>query len=130
MGGRIAQLRKEQNLTQQNLAEELGVTQQVVASYEIGRRRVPVSALPKLARTLGVSIEALIGEEPGPAKRGPTPKLHRRRVSSLPVARERAGDLQGPDRCPRPSIPDDVRGCPGVSRRRATSARLYRPRLE
>jgi len=71
LGGRIAQLRKEQNLTQQQLADELGVAQQVVASYEIGRRRVPVSTLPALARVLGVSIEALIGEEEKPAKRGP-----------------------------------------------------------
>jgi len=93
LGGRIAELRKAQNLTQQQLADELGVAQQVVASYEIGRRRVPVSTLPALARVLGVSIEGLIGEEEkAAAKRGPSPKLqrHLERISALPKPKQRA----------------------------------------
>lgn len=92
LGGRIAQLRKEQNLTQQALADALGVAQQVVASYEIGRRRVPVSALPGLAKALGVSIEGLLGVANGAAKRGPAPKLqrHLERVSALPKPKQRA----------------------------------------
>lgn len=91
MGARIAQLRKEQNLTQQQLADELELSQQIIASYEIGRRRIPVSTLPRLARTLGVSIETLIGEEQTPAKRGPTPKLqrHMERISQLPKTQQR-----------------------------------------
>ena len=91
MGARIAQLRKEQNLTQQQLADELRLSQQIVASYEIGRRRIPVSTLPKLARTLGTTVEALIGEEETPAKRGPTPKLqrHMQRISQLPKTQQR-----------------------------------------
>jgi transcriptional regulator with XRE-family HTH domain len=91
MGARIAQLRKQQNLTQQRLADELGMSQQIVASYEIGRRRIPVSTLPRLARTLGVSVEALIGEQDPPAKRGPTPKLqrHMQRISELPKTQQR-----------------------------------------
>ena len=91
LGARIAQLRKEQNLTQQQLADELGVSQQIVASYEVGRRRVPLSTLPLLAWTLGVSVEALIGEEEKPTKRGPTPKLqrHMERISQLPKTQQR-----------------------------------------
>ena len=49
LGGRIASLRKEQGFTQAQLAGVLGLTQQMVASYEVGRRRVPVSLLPKVA---------------------------------------------------------------------------------
>jgi transcriptional regulator with XRE-family HTH domain len=91
LGGRIAQLRKDQNLTQQSLADELGVNQQVIASYEIGRRRVPVSALPGLAKALAVPIEALLGLANGAAKRGPAPKLQRQleRVSQLPKPQQR-----------------------------------------
>jgi len=72
-------------------ADELGMSQQIVASYEIGGRRIPVSTLPKLARTLGVSIEALIGESAQPAKRGPTPKLQRHMecISELPKPQQR-----------------------------------------
>lgn len=92
LGVRIAQLRKEQALTQQQLADELQITQQVVASYEIGRRRVPVSTLPALARALGTSLEELIGErETAARKRGPAPKLQRHieRISALPKSQQR-----------------------------------------
>ena len=92
LGERIAQLRKEQNLTQAQLAEAIGTTQQQIASYEIARLRVPASMLSRLARALGIGIEALIGEEEKPAKRGPTPKLqrHLERISALPKPKQRA----------------------------------------
>jgi transcriptional regulator with XRE-family HTH domain len=93
LGGRIAQLRKEQNLTQQQLADELGVSQQIVASYEVGRRRMPISTLPLMARALGVSVEALLGEPAkASARRGPAPKLqrHLERISRLPKPKQRA----------------------------------------
>lgn len=91
LGSRIAQLRREQNLTQQQLAELLGTAQQQVASYEVARLKVPVSMLPRLARALGVSLEALIGETESPAKRGPTPKLqrHMERITQLPKPKQR-----------------------------------------
>lgn len=91
LGKRIAELRKEQGLTQAQLGEILGLSQQQVAHLEVGRRRVPVSLLPSLARALAVSIEELIGEGPKPAKRGPTPKLQQQleRISQLPKSQQR-----------------------------------------
>lgn len=91
LGTRIAELRRTQNLTQVQLAEQLELTQQMIASYEVGRRRVPVSLLPSLARALGVSVEALIGEKAAPAKRGPAPQLQQRieRLTRLPKAQQR-----------------------------------------
>jgi len=91
LGARIAELRRAQDITQVQLAETLGVSQQTINSYEVGRRRVPVSALPTLARTLGVSLEALIGEKAPPAKRGPTPKFQQQleRLGRLPQAKQR-----------------------------------------
>jgi transcriptional regulator with XRE-family HTH domain len=53
LGARIADLRKDQGMTQAQLAEILGLTQQMIASYEVGRRRVPVSLLPQIAETRG-----------------------------------------------------------------------------
>jgi transcriptional regulator with XRE-family HTH domain len=53
LGARIAELRKAQNITQVQLAETLGVSQQTVTAYEVGRRRMPVSSLPVIARHLG-----------------------------------------------------------------------------
>jgi transcriptional regulator with XRE-family HTH domain len=92
LGGRIAALRKEAHLTQVQLAQTLGVAQSTLNAYELGQRRVPVSALPTLAKALGVSLEELIGE-PAQAvrKRGPAPKLqqHIERIRQLPKAKQR-----------------------------------------
>ena len=91
IGTRIAQLRKAQNITQVQLAERLDVSQQTINAYEVGRRRMPVSALPTLAHFLGVALDELIAEEPKPAKRGPTPKLQRQmeRIQELPKPKQR-----------------------------------------
>jgi transcriptional regulator with XRE-family HTH domain len=91
LGTRIAERRKAQDLTQAQLGELISVTQQQVASFEIGRRRMPISVLPMLAKALGTSIEELIGGAPKPSKRGPAPKLQQQleRVSALPKARQR-----------------------------------------
>lgn len=91
MGARIAEARKGSNITQVQLAEAMGVSQQTVASWEVGRRGVPVSVLPALARTLGTTVEALIGEKSAPAKRGPTPKLQQQveRLARLPRTKQR-----------------------------------------
>lgn len=92
MGARIAELRKASSITQAQLAETMDVSQQTVASWEVGRRGVPVSMVPALARALGASVDALIGETPQPGKRGPTPKLQQQleRLSALPKPKQRA----------------------------------------
>ncbi len=90
LGARIAELRKSQNITQVQLAETLGVSQQMVTAYEVGRRRMPVSSLPVIARYLGTTVEELISEKAPPAKRGPTPKLQQQieRLNTLPKAQQ------------------------------------------
>lgn len=87
LGTRIAELRKTQNITQAQLADTLGISQQTMNAYEMGHRRVPVSALTLLARSLGVSVEELLGSDAAAAKRrGPAPKLQQQieRIQQLP----------------------------------------------
>jgi transcriptional regulator with XRE-family HTH domain len=60
LGERIAELRREQGMTQQQLANALGISQKTVGHYEVGRIRVQVCMLPELADYLGVSISELI----------------------------------------------------------------------
>ena len=76
LGERIAALRRAHEVSQVQLAEVLGVSQQTLQSYEVGRRRIPVSALPTVARTLSVSLEELFGEgqQATRSKRVPVPK--------------------------------------------------------
>lgn len=91
LGTRIAERRKAQDLTQAQLGELVGVTQQQIASFETGRRRMPISTLPLLAKALGTSIEELIGEPAKPGKRGPAPKLQQQleQLSRLPKAQQK-----------------------------------------
>lgn len=98
LGQRIARARKDADLTQVQLAERLAIPQPQLASYEIGRRRVPVSLLPRLARALAIPIEALIDEgaatpHTGQARtrRGPPSRLEQQldAVSQLPKAQQR-----------------------------------------
>jgi transcriptional regulator with XRE-family HTH domain len=92
LGTRVADLRKVQNITQVQLAETLGVSQQTVNAYEMGHRRIPVSSLPSLASTLAVTMEELVGSPHNAAKkRGPGPKLQQQieRIQQLPKTQQR-----------------------------------------
>ena len=92
LGERITSLRKARGLTQAQLAEELGVSQQSVQAYEVGRRRMPVSSLPAVARALGVSLEELFGEKNHTkGKRGPASRLEQQieEISQLPKTQQR-----------------------------------------
>jgi len=92
LGQRIADLRKEQGMSQRKLAELLGLSQQIVASYETGERHIPVWRLLSLAGVLGVSPEELLSEsEPARRKPGPVPTIQRlvEKVNQLPKSRQR-----------------------------------------
>ena len=92
LGERIASLRRTHNVTQVQLAEALGVSQQTLQSYEVGRRRIPVSALQTVAQALAVSLDELFGSEAKAArgKRGPASRLHQQieAVAQLPKAKQ------------------------------------------
>lgn len=92
LGARVAQLRKQAGLSQQAVADELGIAQQTLAHYEVGRLRMPVSLLPKLAQLFGVPGDDLLGLTGTSAgKRGPTPKLQQQieRLHRLPKAKQK-----------------------------------------
>ncbi|MBQ5406672.1 MAG: helix-turn-helix transcriptional regulator [Oscillospiraceae bacterium] len=63
IGAFLAQLRKEQNLTQAELGEALGVSNKTVSRWETGSYLPPVEMLQALSERYGVSInELLCGE--------------------------------------------------------------------
>ena len=95
LGARIAALRKARNITQVQLAEQLGISQQTLQSYECGRKRVPVSAMPAIAQHLEVSLDELFAvpqtdAKRGAAKRGPAPKWQQQieQIATLPRAKQ------------------------------------------
>lgn len=67
------------------------MSQQTVNAYEMAHRRVPASALPGLAKFLGVSLEDLVGEPAEPGKRGQAPKIQQQleRASQPPKPKQR-----------------------------------------
>lgn len=67
MGDTIAALRRERNMTQLELAQMLGVTNQAVSKWESDQCCPDIMLLPELADAFGISIDALFGrQEPEP----------------------------------------------------------------
>ena len=93
LGKRIAHLRREQDMTQQQLADKLGVAQQTLAHYEVARLRVPASMLPILGEIFKVPMDELVGRPValGRSKRGPASQLQRsiERIGELPKAKQK-----------------------------------------
>lgn len=95
LGARIAQARKEHGLTQNELAEQLGVAQQTLAHYEVGRARMPASMLPTVARLLTLSLDELMGQSVARCavrgtKRSPVSRLQQQidAVAQLPKTKQ------------------------------------------
>lgn len=59
-GSMIATLRKEQGMTQLELAEKMGVTDKAVSKWERDLSFPDVSSIPKLAEILHVSVDELM----------------------------------------------------------------------
>lgn len=93
MGKRLAQFRKAQNMTQTQMADAIGISQQTMAHYEGGKLRIAVALLPQLAVLLAVSVEEIMGDQKPAAKgkRGPTPRLQRQieLIGQLPRTKQK-----------------------------------------
>ncbi len=64
IGKRIMENRKRLGLTQDQLAERLGITAQAVSKWENDQSCPDITMLPRLAEIFGVSTDALLGREP------------------------------------------------------------------
>ena len=63
LGKRIMQHRKNMGLTQDQLAEKLGVTAQAVSKWENDLSCPDINMLPRLAELFGTTTDALLGRE-------------------------------------------------------------------
>lgn len=88
MGNEICRRRKQLQMTQNDLAEKLGVTKQAVSKWENDLCFPDIAILPALAQLLGCSTDALFGvdtaitvseeisqEAPAPAPAGKEPSV-------------------------------------------------------
>lgn len=58
---RIKQFRQENNITQAQVAEALGISQQQYFKYEKGVNELPVRYLTAICKTYGISADWLLG---------------------------------------------------------------------
>ncbi|GAA3662838.1 helix-turn-helix domain-containing protein [Microbacterium marinilacus] len=63
LGSQVRALRQERGLTQERLAEELGVTPRYLAGTERGERNLTLDSVDSLAGQLGVPAQSLLIED-------------------------------------------------------------------
>lgn len=68
IGNKIAYYRKKMNITQETLAQALGVTNQAVSKWELDQACPDIQLLPALADFFGVTIDSLFGRESFPTQ--------------------------------------------------------------
>jgi len=62
IGRRIAELRKQNNMTQFELADKLGISFQAVSNWERGNSMPDISKLPQISELFNTSIDEIIGK--------------------------------------------------------------------
>ncbi len=72
LGERIQTYRKRAGLSQEALAEQLGVSRQAVSKWELDSAQPDLDKVVALARLFGITTDALLlGEEAAPAPKAP-----------------------------------------------------------
>lgn len=91
-GTRLAELRKAAGYTQIEFAQEVGISQRMVAYYEGPEAHPPAHLLADMARGLGVTTDELLGAAPARrAKKIGNSRLERRlqQIEKLPPQEKR-----------------------------------------
>ena len=91
-GQRFARLRKQRNLTQEELGERIGVSGQAVSKWENDASMPDISLLVQLSEILGVSLDELLGKEVPTAKI--VPEDERKNTDEM-VLRIRVDSVEG-----------------------------------
>ena len=63
IGAFLAELRRQRNLTQEQLGEKLGVTNKTVSRWETGSYLPPVEMLQRLSELYGITINEILSAE-------------------------------------------------------------------
>lgn len=64
LGNKISELRKEKGMTQEALANQLGVSNQAVSKWEANQSCPDIQLLPQIADLFEISLDNLFGREP------------------------------------------------------------------
>ena len=89
-GARLARFRKEKGYTQVELAEKIGLTQNLVSAYERDRLRLSAEMVVRFAQALDVSSDELLGlSKTAPLKEKPPARRVLRRLQQIEALSKR-----------------------------------------
>lgn len=93
IGQRVARLRKERGYTQADLANEIGITRELVSDYERGKIRPHYEMIIRFALAFKITTDELLGLKPSKHSGSqPSLKVMRRllKIESLPPSQQRS----------------------------------------
>ena len=94
LGQRLARIRKERGLTQNDVAQRTGLIQTLVSDYERGRLRLAADMIVRFAVALEISTDELLRPKRGKTapQQNASRKVLRRlqQIESLPAYQQRA----------------------------------------
>ncbi len=83
IGKRIAALRREKDLKQEDIARALDVSSQAVSKWENDQSCPDISLLPKLAKLLGVTVDVLLSGEEEKTETVLVPEAERKDIKDM-----------------------------------------------
>lgn len=86
MGKIISSLRREQGMTQKDLADRMGVTDKAVSKWERNLSCPDISSIPRLAEALGTTVNVLMDVKPREEEKTDWGKIIAMTLSAIPLA--------------------------------------------
>jgi transcriptional regulator with XRE-family HTH domain len=86
MGEIISNLRREQGLTQKDLADQMGVTDKAVSKWERNLSCPDISTIPHLAEALNTTVDTLMDVKPKAEEKETPAQVIATVLNALPVA--------------------------------------------
>lgn len=90
MANRIRELRKQHKLTLKELGAKMGVAENTMSQYELGRRQPDQETIVKLAHYFGVTVDYLLGGDPPE-----NPSVSQQEYQLIELFREMTPDERG-----------------------------------
>jgi len=89
-GRQLARFRQQRGMTQQEFADELGISRELIGHYERRCENPSVEFIIKAATSLGITIDELLGIAPERERPGPSPKAQKlaERLSRMPRSKQ------------------------------------------
>ena len=94
-GQNVQRLRRAAGLSQEELAERLGVTRQAVSKWERDSAYPEMEKLARMSQLFGVTVEALLNGDPAPAAARPAPPPDGAAAEAFLRAQRKVAGLRG-----------------------------------